>query len=84
MMEIAILILLTSLSNCLCVAVGMAVGQKLTGQRSDCTMQEKPISKKEAKAMRAEHRKQQENLETMLHNIDVYDGTPDGQRHVSD
>ena len=84
MMEAAILILLTSLSNCLCVAVGLAVGQKIAGHSVSYTLKEKPVSRKEAKAIREEQKKQQETFAALQHNIDVYDGTDNGQKYISE
>lgn len=85
-MNSATLILLTSLCNGLFLSLGFTVGFAIiiANQVKGKHWTEKPIklSRKQVKEHREEERKQQEAVQTMMHNIDVYDGTEAGQQDV--
>ena len=82
-MNSVLMILLMSLCNGLFLGIGLMVGFAIVSanlvQGKHWT--EKPIklSRKQVKEHREEERKQQENAQIMMHNIDVYDGTENGQ-----
>lgn len=86
-MKIAILILLTGLCNGLFLAFGFtaACAIILANQVEGKHWTQKPLklSRKQAKEQREEEKRRQELAETMLHNIDVYDGTDKDQRNVT-
>lgn len=86
-MNFAILILLTSLCNALCIGIGVAVGAMVIRkpEKSAEGWKEKPlpVSRRERKEQAREEKQKQAALDTMMHNIDVYDGTGAGQRDVN-
>ena len=85
-MNSAILILLASLCNCVCLGVGLAVGAVIVcaNQNRGKHVSDKPVKifGKQAKEHSAKEKRMQEAVQTMMHNIDVYDGTDAGQRDV--
>lgn len=77
-METALLALVISVSNIICVWIGARASSgtdkpKLIG----------PVfESKEIKTARKEREQQQAAVQTMMHNIDVYDGTGAGQQDI--
>lgn len=85
-MNSAILILLVCLSNGIFLGLGMIAGCAICvsmGNRGGSAPEKtlKP-TKKELKAQRAEEKKMKAAMDDMMHNIDVYDGTDEGQRDI--
>lgn len=86
-MSSATLILLTSLCNGLFLAIGFTacsailLANKVEGKH----WTEKPIklSRRQAKEQQKEEKKRQEKEAIMMHNIDVYNGTDEGQLDVT-
>lgn len=68
--------------NIMCVVIGAKIGQKVVKGEPIELPQINPVeAMREQKQRRAEERKQR-RLDTILHNIDTYDGTSNGQREV--
>lgn len=84
MMELVLVILITSLSNIACVLLGAKLfGRANTGEvKSIPNPVEFIKSRKESNEIQKEYEQQQEEFKTMMHNIDVYDGTSAGQKEV--
>lgn len=78
-MDILLLVVIC-LSNVFCLIVGVNVGQKAS--RGEEIKLPDPVAKVQAAKDAQEYRKEQEALDTMLHNIDVYDGTSVGQKDI--
>lgn len=81
------LILLTSLCNGLFFAIGLAAGFTLfyasKADGKQWTQKPLKLSRKQVKEQQKEERRRQETTEIMMHNIDVYNGTDEGQRDVT-
>lgn len=80
-MEMLLLVVFICLSNVACLIVGARIGQK--AYRGEEIKLPNPVEK--AKSIKAdqESKKEQEAIDTMLYNIDVYDGTGLGQKDIS-
>ena len=71
------------LSNIACLIVGVKVGQKAhRGEDIRMVNLPNPIEKVQSFKVSQEKKKEQEAVETMLYNIDVYDGTGMGQKDI--
>ena len=79
-MEELLLVVFICLSNIACLIVGTKVGQK--AYRGEEIRLPNPVEKAQSFKDSQEYRKEQEALDTMLHNIDVYDGTGLGQKDI--
>lgn len=79
-MEQLLLVVFICLSNIACLIVGAKVGQK--AYRGEDIRLPNPVEKVQAFKDSQEYRKEQAATETMLHNIDVYDGTGLGQKDI--
>lgn len=79
-MEQLLLVVFICLSNIACLIVGTKVGQK--AYRGEDIRLPNPVEKAQAYKDSQEYRKEQAAVETMLHNIDVYDGTGIGQKDI--
>ena len=78
-MEVLLLAVFAA-SNILCFIVGAKVGQTVSkGERIEMPSPTKAIREHK---VRTEEEKKQDRFETILHNIDNYDGTSNGQREV--
>ena len=83
MEELLLLLLLVvfiCLSNIACLIVGAKIGQK--AYRGEEIRIPDPVAKAQSIKDSQEYRKEQEALDTMLYNIDVYDGTGLGQKDI--
>lgn len=81
-METAIILLMACASNVACFFIGARVGQKAyKGERIELPALDpmKPIREREA---RKEAEMEQNRLDTIMRNIDAYDGTGNGQIDV--
>ena len=79
-MDQLLLVVFICLSNIACLIVGAKVGQK--AYRGEDIRLPNPVEKVQAIKDSQEYRKEQAATETMLHNIDVYDGTGLGQKDI--
>lgn len=78
-MEIFLAVFIT-LSNLICLIVGVKVGAK--AYRGEEIKVPNPVQKaQEVKASNA-RKETQETFDTMMYNIDVYDGTSLGQKEL--
>lgn len=79
-MELCLIVLIVCASNVLCVLLSR------TGAAPKEPAIFNPIEKikerKENKELSREQKEKQEAIKTMMHNIDMYDGTEVGQRDV--
>lgn len=81
-MEVMLLALFVSLSNLICLIVGVKVGQKAY-RGEDIKMKiPNPVEKIQSIKDTHEYKREQEAVDTMLYNIDVYDGTGLGQKEI--
>ena len=79
-MELCLTLLIVCASNLLCLHIGTRAGRRLGEVKLNPV--EKVKERKENKVLSQEQKQRQEALKTMLHNIDVYDGTEVGQQDV--
>lgn len=79
-MEQLLMVVFICLSNVACLIVGTKVGQK--AYRGEEIKLPNPVEKVQSFKDSQEYKKEQENLDIMLHNIDVYDGTSLGQKDM--
>ena len=80
-MELCLIVLIVCTSNVLCAMIGSRV-RAGSGEAVKLNPIEKIREQKESKALSREEKERQETLKTMLHNIDVYDGTEMGQQDL--
>jgi hypothetical protein len=78
-MEI-LLLLIVSISNIVCFTIGARVGQKVS--KGEPIELPNPIETVRENNNRKKVQKEQNRRDTILHNIEVYDGTSKGQREV--
>lgn len=82
-MEVMLLAVFISLSNLICLIVGVKVGQKAhRGEDIRMVNLPNPIEKIQSIKDKHEYKREQEAVDTMLYNIDVYDGTGLGQKDI--
>lgn len=79
-MEQMLMVMFICLSNVACLIVGAKVGMKAC--RGEDIKLPGPVAKVQSFKDSKEYKKEQENLDIMLHNIDVYDGTSLGQKDM--
>ena len=79
-MEQVLLVAVICLSNVACLIAGAKIGQK--AYRGEEIKLPNPVEKAQSFKESQEYRKEQEALDTMLHNINVYDGTSLGQKDI--
>lgn len=81
-MELLLVALMMSLSNIACLIIGIKAGRGKEIKISS------PVGimkeHKENKEAQFEEKQKQKALETMLYNIEVYDGTEMGQRDIGE
>jgi hypothetical protein len=78
-MDILLLVVVGTL-NVVCFFVGAWVGQKVN--RGETLKIPDPVEAIQAKKERKEARREADRYETIMQNIDRYDGTGNGQREV--
>lgn len=81
-MDVLLLVVFISLSNFICLIVGVKVGQKAYRGEDIKMKLPNPVEKVKTFKESQETEKEREAVETMLYNIDVYDGTGLGQRDI--
>ena len=79
-MDVLLLVVFICLTNIACMIVGVKVGQK--AYRGEEIKLPNPVAKVRSFKDSQEYKKEQEALDTMLYNIDVYDGTGLGQKDI--
>ena len=83
-MELAIVALAFCLSNIACMLIVANISNR--SGKGESVKITNPIEmvrdRKERKELDQEQKRQQEAVKTMLHNIDVYDGTDMGQQDI--
>lgn len=80
-MEI-LLLLIFSISNTACFCIGAKVGQKVNKDEPIELPKINPVEAIREHKSRQKAEKEQNRIETILHNIEVYDGSSNGQREV--
>lgn len=81
MIEI-LLLALNSITNLLCFYFGAKIGQKVVNKEPVKMDIKTPVQVIKEHEIKKEIKKEQEIEETILHNIDVYDGTSIGQKEI--
>ena len=84
-MDTLLIVLVMGLCNVACVLVGYVAGSagRKDGEKPSFHPVEKIREHRENKELQQEQRQRQEAVKTMMHNIDVYDGTDAGQQEVN-
>lgn len=77
---IVLIIVTSSIFNIICFFLGAKIGQMVV--KNEPIQIESPIQKIENHFQKKEEDKNQEIMETISHNIDVYDGTSIGQKDI--
>lgn len=81
-MEI-LLVLSTGLVNALCFFIGAKIGNTVAnGKEIEVPVIQNPMEKARERMDRKEAKKEQERLDTILRNIENYDGTANHQKDV--
>ena len=80
-MEI-LLLLIVSISNIVCFIVGAKIGQKVDKGESIELPSINPMEAIREHQNRREEERERERVETILENIEAYDGTSNGQKEV--
>lgn len=80
-MEIA-LVFLVGVMNICCFTIGAVVGQKVSKGEKIETPTVNPMKLYREKEAKREAQKEQDKLDTILRNIEGYDGTSRGQEDV--
>lgn len=81
-MDVVLLVVFVCLSNFICLIVGVKVGQKASRGEDIPIKLPNPVEKIQTMKDSQEHKREREAIETMLYNIDVYDGTGMGQKDI--
>lgn len=83
-METALIVLIFSFSNIVCFLVGAKVcaGRSVNEVYKPQNVVEKIKNHRETVEAQKEEKQKKKDLQTMLYNIDVYDGTGAGQRDL--
>lgn len=75
-------VIAVSLLNILCFVIGVKIGQKTANGESIELPTVNPINQIRAKQDRRKAEEEAEKLETILRNIESYDGTGKGQKDI--
>ena len=78
----AVLMAVLAASNILCFAIGAKVGQRVAKDEPVELPTINPMQAYREKEARKEAQRKQDELDTILQNVDNYDGTPNGQVDV--
>ncbi len=81
-MEIALYITLTGIFNIACFFIGAKVGQTVSRGEKVEMPNVNPLKAHKENQSKKEMKREQEKLDTILRNIDRYDGTGRGQEDV--
>ena len=80
LLMLLLLVVFICLSNVACLIAGAKIGQK--AYRGEDIKLPDPVAKVQSFKDSQEYKKEQEAIDTMMHNIDVYDGTSLGQKDI--
>lgn len=75
-------ILIVGILNILCFLIGAKVGQKVDKGENINLPQINPISIVQELRNKKKTEEMQEQIEAIMHNVEIYDGTSSGQRDV--
>jgi hypothetical protein len=78
----ALLLLVMGATNILCFMVGARVGQKVEKGEEVKLPSVNPLEAIREHQEKKEAQREQDAMETILHNIEAYDGTSNGQKEV--
>lgn len=78
----ALLILITGALNIVCFFIGAKVGQKVSKGENLELPSVNPIERTREKQEKKEAKKEQERIDTIMQNIEAYNGTSQGQKDV--
>ncbi len=81
-MEVLLMAVLMAVSNIVCLVVGAKVGQQTAKGEKVELPTVNPMQAYREKAARKEAQREQDRLDTILRNIENYDGTGRGQEEV--
>lgn len=81
-MDVVLLLAIASLSNIACFVIGAKVGQKVIKGESIETPSVNPVKAYLEHQAQKEAAAQKNKIDTILRNIDSYNGTGDGQEEV--
>ena len=81
-MEVLLMAVLMAVSNIACLMVGAKVGQRVAKDEPVELPTINPMQAYREKEARKEAQRKQDELDTILQNVDIYDGTPNGQKDV--
>jgi hypothetical protein len=81
-MDIVLLLAIASLSNIACFVIGAAVGQKVVKAEPIATPTVNPVEAYKEHKQKKEAEAEKNKIDTILRNIDIYDGTGYGQEEV--
>ena len=81
-MDIVWLLAIASLSNIACFVIGAAVGQKVVKAEPIATPTVNPVEAYKEHKQKKEAEAEKNKIDTILRNIDNYDGTSYGQEEV--
>jgi hypothetical protein len=81
-METILIILITSALNVVCFLVGAKVGQKVDKGETIELPSLNPMKAIREREDRLQAEREQDKLETIMQNIESYDGTSNGQKDV--
>ena len=81
-MDIVLLLAIASLSNIACFVIGAKVGQKVVKNEPIETPAVNPFKAYREKQEQKEAEAAKNRIDTILRNIDNYDGTENGQEEV--
>lgn len=79
-MDVLLLVVFICLTNVVCLIAGATIGMKAS--RGEEIKVPNPVEKVKSFKETQEYKKEQEALDTMMYNIDVYDGTGLGQKDI--
>jgi hypothetical protein len=81
-MDVVLLLAIASLSNIACFVIGAKVGQKVIKGESIETPSVNPMKAYKEHQAQKEAEAEKNKIDTILRNIDIYDGTGYGQEEV--
>lgn len=78
----ALLLLTMGVANILCFVIGAKVGQTVTKGKDIEVPSLNPLKAYRERESRQEAQREQDRLDSILRNIEAYDGTPHGQEDI--
>lgn len=77
-----LLVIVISLSNIICLIIGAKVGQTVSKGETIEVPTINPIKAYNEHLDKREQEKEQKIYDALLHNVDMYDGTSNGQKDI--